>query len=198
MKTGHSLENLGDLGDLRTGYQYRSAKDIEPRDNSSYCAVQLNSLTDDAQINWDGLEKIHFDINPEPYLLKSGDVLLPLRGNRTLAVVVRDPPSGALAVGHLAILTPDVQKVDSDYLAWYWNHADICKRRENELSKGTNIQFISIRDCRKFAIALPNLEKQRQIARIAKLRRREQEIVKKIELLQSKLIDVLTMRAVTR
>jgi hypothetical protein len=47
-------------------------------------------------------------------------------------------------------------------------------------------------------IALPTLEKQRQIARIAELRKREQELVKKIELQKSKLIDVLTMRAVTR
>ncbi len=60
------------------------------------------------------------------------------------------------------------------------------------------LPLISIRDCRKFMIALPTLEKQRQIARIAELRKREQELVKKIELQKSKLIDVLTMRAVTR
>lgn len=189
---------LGDLGHIWSGYSYRSAKDLEPKDDPNYQAVQLNALTEDGQIDWSKLEPIRFDGNPDLYLLHPGDVMFPLRGSRASAVVVRDPPDDALAVGHWAVLTPDPKKVDGAYIAWYWNHPDVSKRREYEMSKGSNIQFISMRDCRSFMVELPSLACQQQISRVADLRRQERELVQRIELLKDKLVSAATMQAVAK
>lgn len=190
---------LGELGNLRGGYNYRTAQEFKVgADANKYQALQVNSLTENGQIDWLNLSPIYFDKNPTPYLLKSGDVLFPLRGIRTLAIAVFDPPKDIMAVGHWAILTPDNKQVDSTYLVWYWNHPDICKQRENELSKGSNIQFISMQDCKNFKVDLPSLVKQQQIARIAELRVQERELVKKIEILKDRLIDTATMQLVSK
>jgi len=189
---------LGELGQLRSGYSYRSARDLEPEDDANYQAVQLSALTQDGQIDWSQLERIRFDGNPKQYLLHSGDVLFPLRGSRTLAAVVQDPPNNALAVGHWAVLTPDQEKVDGEYIAWYWNHPDVSKRREHEMSKGSNMQFISNPDCRSFMVELPSLARQQQISRVADLRRQERELVQRIETLKDKLVSTATIHAATK
>ncbi len=191
-------EILGKLGHIRSGYSYRSAKDLESGDNPNYQALQLNALTDEGRLDWSKLSPIYFDGNPEQYLLRSGDVLFPLRGSRTIAVVVEDPPPNALAMGAWAILTPDCRQVDGTYLVWYWNHPDISKQREHKLSKGSKIQFISMQDCKDFMIDLPSLDKQQTIVKIAKLRRQECALVSKIELLKDKLINAATMQLVTK
>ena len=188
---------LGNLGNLRSGYSYRSAQDLAPEDNANYLGVQLNNLTDDGQLDWSNVNPINFDGNPQKYLLKNGDVLFPLRGSRTIAVVVTDPPKNALAVGAWAILTPNYSEVDSTYIVWYWNHPDIHQRREHSLSKGSKIQFISMQDCKNFEIDLPPLAKQRKIAEIFELRRQECELVKRIEILKDKLIQTATMQLAT-
>jgi Type I restriction modification DNA specificity domain len=189
---------LGELGHIRIGYSYRSAKDLESGDHPNYQALQLNALTNEGLLDWSKLSPIYFKGNPEQYVLRSGDVLFPLRGSRTIAVVVEDPPPNVLAVGAWAILTPEDRQVNGTYLVWYWNHPDISKQREHKLSKGSKIQFISMQDCKDFTIALPSLANQQKIAKIAKLRRQECELVSKIELLKDKLIDAATMQLVTK
>ncbi len=191
MSTGQLLKNLGKL---RSGYHYRSAKDLAEGD--PYQAVQLSALTEDGRLDWSVLEPIRFEGSPDPYRIQSGDVLFPLRGSRTVAAVAIDPPADALAIGHWAILTPDPRQVDSTYLAWYWNHPAICKRRDYEMSKGSNIQFISMRDCRNFEVHLPSLQQQQHIARIENLRQQERILVQQIEALTDRLIDAATMQAV--
>ena len=190
-------ESLGELGFIRSGYNYRTAQELAPGNDANYQALQVNAITDDARLNWDNLTPLRFDGNAEQYSLRSGDVLFPLRGSRTLAVEVFDPPKNVLAIGHWAIFTPDRERVDSTYLVWYWNHPDICKRRGYELSKGSNIQFISMQDCKKFKVTLPTLGKQQQIAKIAELRMQERELVKKIEVLKDNLIDTVMMQLIT-
>lgn len=191
--TKHYL--LEELGQIRNGYSYRFAKDLEPKDDWNYQAVQLSALTEEGDIDWSKLEPIRFDGNPAQYLLHPGDVLFPLRGSRSCAAVVRDPPKDALAVGHWAVLTPDPTMVDSAYIAWYWNHPDVAKRREREMSKGSNMQFISMRDCRGFSVDLPSLVRQQQISRVAYLRRQERELVQKIETLKDQRISAMTLQA---
>ena len=188
---------LENLGSLRSGYSYRSAQDLAPGDNANYLGVQLNNLTDDGQLDWLNVNPIYFDGNPQKYLLKNGDVLFPLRGSRTIAVVVTNPPKNALAVGAWAILTPDPHKVDSTYIVWYWNHPNIHQRREHSLSQGSKIQFISMQDCKNFEIDLPPLAQQTKIVEIAELRRQEYELVRKIETLKDKLIQTATMQLAT-
>ncbi|MCM1983700.1 MULTISPECIES: restriction endonuclease subunit S [Cyanophyceae] len=190
MTTVHSLQ---DLGHLRSGYQYRSAKDLES--GEPYQAVQLGVLAANGELDWSSLEPMRFEGDPKQYLLRTGDVLFPLRGGRTAAVAIKNPPEDAFVVGHWAILTPDSAKADGTYLAWYWNHPAICKRREYEMSKGSNIQFISMRDCRSFKVQLPPLERQRQVARVAELWQQEQKLTGRLEELKDKLINAATMQA---
>lgn len=186
-------QRLNQLGYLRSGYHYRSVQELQSGD--PYQGVQINAITEDGLLDWTNLEPIQFTGFPKQYRIQAEDVLFALRGSRTLATVAINPPDDVLAVGHWAILTPDVTQVDSGYLVWYWNHPAVSKRREKMMSKGTNIQFISMQDCRNFEVQLPSLQQQRQIARVAELRQQERQLVRRIEDLRDTLVYAATMQA---
>ena len=191
MTTRQLLKNLGEL---RGGYHYRSARDLEPGDDANYRAVQLGSLTEDNQIDWDSLEPIHFDGDPKRYLLHDGDVLVPLRGIRVVATLVEEPPNDALVIGQWAILSPNSHVIDSRYLVCYLNHPRM-QHRLTSLSRGSGIPFISMKDISDMKVHVPPLMRQQQIARVAELRQQERKLTSRIEELKDKLINAATMQA---
>lgn len=188
---------LDKLGHLRSGYNSRSTLDLKTWEEHRYLGIQLSAQMQDGQMDWSKAYPIHFEGNPKRYLIHDDDVLFPLRGSRTIAVVIRDSPKNTLAIGNWVILTPDVSKVKSAYVAWYWNHPYIARRRENDLIKGSRTQFMSMRDCRDFKVQLTTLERQQQIIKIDELRQRERELSEKIEHLKDELVNAATMRLVT-
>ena len=191
MTTRQVLENLGEL---RSGYHYRSARDLEPKDDPNYRAVQLGSLTEDNRINWDSLEPIHFDGDPKRYLLRDGDVLVPLRGMRVVATLVEQPPADAFVIGQWAILSPNPKLIDSRYLTCYLNHPRM-QHRLAHLSRGSGISFLPMQEFSKVKVHVPPLMRQQQIARVAELRQQERKLVNQLEELKNTLINAATMQS---
>ena len=185
---------LKTIGDLRSGYHYRSAKDLQPGDDAKYRAVQLGSLTEDNQIDWGNLDLIDFKGDPERYLLHDGDVLVPLRGMRMLATLVKQPPDNALVIGQWAILSPHPGLIDSRYLTGYLNHP-LMQHRLASLSRGSGISFISMKDLSDMKVHVPSLGRQQQIARVVELRQKERTLIGQLEQLKDKLVNAATMQA---
>lgn len=191
-----SLKPLQQLGDLHSGYQYRSRTTLEQGQGKAYGFLQLRDIEAGDRINWDKLDQINFEDNPQSYILKHRDVLFPLKGGKLKAILVEQPPMQVIAAGHWAIITPKSELIDSEYLVWYLNHPHTVQQME-KLLRGSNIQFISMGDLRNFSIHVPSLERQKQIVTVARLRQRERDLVTQLELVRDQLIDAKTMRAAT-
>ena len=122
----------------------------------------------------------------ERLALQEGDVLLTTRTTNLRAVVAQNVPPQTVASAQFAVLRPRPEHVDSRYLAWFLNRAD-ARGRLRALLKGSSIPFLPVTDLATFEITLPNLERQRSLARVLELRQRDAELRQRLD----KALDVL-------
>jgi hypothetical protein len=135
--------------------------------------------------------------NADRFLIREGDVLLPLRSQSLLVAVATEVPTGVLAVGQWAVITPHIDVCTPEYLAWYLNHPQTRARLVGAMT-GTSLQFLTLRTVRDFEIDLPPLPLQQRIGRVASLTRRAAQLERNLTTARRTLSDALTMDALTR
>jgi hypothetical protein len=187
------LTRLEQTGWLRGGYVASKATAAHPKADY-HRALQATDVERGGTIDWDRLRFVAAVSDGDRYGIRSGDVLLPLRSSRTTAVVATGVPSGVIAVGHWAILTPSPEVADSQFLGWYLNHPATVVRIAS-LMRGTKIQFLSLRDLRSFELELPPLEVQRQFARVHALHDRVANLEQTLTQARRRYLDAVTMEA---
>lgn len=148
-------------------------------------------------VRWTRLRRIEADPLPKKYLLADGDVVMPLRAPTPRAVVIRDVPERILAVGHWAVVSPDLKRVDPEFLGWYLNHPATRTRLTTHM-RGTNLQFLSLVALRDFEVELPPLLVQRRIAHAQALNEQVAALESRIARARAQLVDGLTMSALKR
>lgn len=184
---------LEDPGWLRGGYV--ASKATADRPGANYLrALQATDVAADGTIDWDALRFVTGDIESDRYGVIEGDLLLPLRSARTTAVVARRVPPGVIAVGHWAILSPNPELAEPDFLRWYLNHPATAARLAG-LMRGTKLQFLSLTDLRGFEIELPPLDVQRRIARVNALHERVSGLERELARARKRYVDTVTISA---
>jgi hypothetical protein len=181
------------LGAMRGGYVASKATADHPEANYLR-ALQASDIAADGSVDWNALRFVAAVSEGGRYGVNDGDVLLPLRSARITAVVPRQVPAGVIAVGHWAIVSPDRELADPDFLAWYLNHPATAVRLAG-LMRGTKLQFLSLTDLRGFEIELPPLDVQRRIARVHALNERIAGLEQELAEARKQYIDAVTMEA---
>lgn len=186
---------LGAVGPVRVGYVAPSRSSGE--EQGRYLALQASDVGPDGTVVWAALSRVTPVFDPSRYLVSEGDVAIPLRTPRPFAAVLRDVPPDAIAVGHMAIVTPHPEIADPDYLAWYIKHPRTAARLQG-LTRGSKLRFLSITDLRDFEIELPALDLQRRIAHLHYLHERVTELERQLADARVLMIESLTMAALSR
>jgi hypothetical protein len=184
---------LEDLGPLRGGYVASSATLDEPGPGR-FGALQAGDITAEGTIDWSTLRYVEPIRDGERYGINEGDVLLPLRSTRIIAVVARNVPPDVIAVGHWAVLSPDPSLAEPEFLAWYLNHPATAPRL-GALMRGTKLRFLSLTDLRAFEVELPPVAVQQRIARVHALNERITGLEQELAYARRTLVDSVTMRA---
>ncbi len=119
----------------------------------------------------------------DKHLLKEGDVLFAAKGTKNFAAVFEKhfEPSVASTSFFVIRLTGNV--VLPHYLAWFLNSDSVLKQLKGQ-AIGTSIPSISKQVLEDLEIAIPSLEIQNVILRIAELRNKEKLLKQKIEALR--------------
>lgn len=184
--------SLGEIAEIRGGY-------IAPASSPSGVegtvrGLQASDVGPDGSIAWPAVRAVSAPRDPGRYELREGDVLLPLRSMRMAATVARHVPTGVIAVGSWAMLTPRAEQAVPDFLAWYLNHPTTA-RRLGKLSQGSSLQFLSLGAIRDFEVELPSIEVQHRIARAHQLESRVSELEQQLAYARKQLVDAITMAA---
>jgi type I restriction enzyme M protein len=183
---------LEELGDMRGGYAPKQA--VQAYGGAGRVKVlQAGDLRAKA-IAWEDLAWVEVDAVPTKYVVADGDVLLPLRGESPRAEVIRDPPADVVAAGNWALISPDRQVVDSDYVVWYLNHPATSARLAG-IMRGTKLKFLSLTDLRDFDVEVPPLVHQRRIARVHGLNEHVAALESQLSFARRSYIDAITMAA---
>jgi len=83
------------------------------------------------------------------------------------------------------------KNVNAEYIAWWFNHPKIQQRFFRVHGIGSAIPFLSLKDLEQFKVPLPPPETQKKIVELQSLQERELELMEKLQVLRTQLINAL-------
>lgn len=152
------------------------------------------------------LQGVHFDqfgeFNPEVkpqlklngkierHLLHHNDILFAAKGLNNFGVVYHTGLGNAVASSSFIIVRLQENyrhQILPKYLAWYLTHTPGVKLFHKK-QLGTTIPSISIEKLSKLEVDVPSVDQQRRIVEVQKLRNREKQLIKQLEIQKDLLI----------
>ena len=124
----------------------------------------------------------------EKHLLLAGDVLFSAKGTKNFAAIFESHNPASVASTSFFVLRLLDGSVLPEYLVWYINHPNSQNFLKGE-ARGTSIPSISKSMLERLEISIPDLNTQKLILKIAKLRNREKKLKQQIETLREKQIQ---------
>lgn len=159
------------------GYPFRSRLESDPKGDIS--VIQMKDIDDHNRLDTSHLTPVHLrNINPA-HLVNPGDLIFRSRGRVNTASLVSHPLDKTVVAAPLFRIRPATDKVLPAYLAWYINQPQAQAYLERQAS-GTISRMIHKKTVSEMAIELPPLERQHQVARLAALAGREQELLQRL------------------
>jgi restriction endonuclease S subunit len=160
------MVKLSDIAELNLGQTFRGK--AEASDGSSGIKlvqikdIQEGVISSDIPLSYANLELSKLKVE-----LKSGDLLLPLRGSRYEAAIFEcnSDKKVVTTTNQIAIIRPKLSKVRLKFLLWYFN-SESGRNKLKSLNSGTTIPSIKRGDLASLAFALPELQIQDQLIKI--------------------------------
>ena len=168
-------KKLKEITSVRMGYSFRSR--LEFSEGGGVAVIQMKDLLDDNTVGCDDLVRIDLDAVKEHQLAQRGDLVFRSRGHvTTAAVLLEDPGKAVVAAPLLRIRVTKPDKILPEYLNWYISQLD-AQIFLTSRAKGTVQKMISKQAIEDLEVALPSLEKQKNIVELAMLSAREQTLL---------------------
>lgn len=138
---------------VEQGYPMASVKDME------YSKINLETCRKISKEDYEKLVK-------GKCKLEINDVLIAKDGSYLKYVNVVKEDIDLVLLSSIAILRPDIRKIDPDFFKYYLVNPVISKRLEQGYVSGSVIRRIVLKDFKKFKIKIPDIIVQKRIARI--------------------------------
>ena len=131
----------------------------------------------------------------EKHLLKNGDVLFAAKGTKNFAAVFENHNEPSVASTSFFVIRPTDNKVLPQFLAWFLNNPTTQNLLKGQ-AIGTSIPSISKQVLENLEITVPDIETQKAILQITKLRNKEKSLKQEIETLREKQIQQQIINAI--
>jgi restriction endonuclease S subunit len=151
--------------------------------------VQAKHFNSDGEFDFSVKPDLRLEGKIEKHLLKTGDILLAVKGNNNFAVQYKGLIKNAVASStFIVIRLRDQSQVLPEFLNWYLNHPQTQLFFKDQ-SKGSAIASISISSIEDLELFIPVVEIQRIILNLTKLRQREKKIRQQLTTLRENYIQ---------
>ncbi|AZD98388.1 restriction endonuclease subunit S [Pseudomonas chlororaphis] len=175
-----SKQRLFDIADVSLGQTFRErAETDDPM--SGIRLIQIKDVREGELRDITGLP--YADIEPSKLKVKllAGDLLLPLRGTRTEAMIFRGEGTvgEVTTTNQVAIIRPMTELVSLDYLHWFFNSEIGSVALESIRTKAT-IPNISVRNLIEINLPVPDVEGQKKIVEIYHNWRMQKEALREL------------------
>lgn len=168
---------LGDLAPARAGHPFRGSVPLAPEGNAS--VIQMRDLSPDGAVAWSGLVRTQIPPGKRPDWLRDTDVLFVARGGRNYAVCLAGVPARTLCSQHFFVLRCNQGRLLPQYLAWHINRAP-SQRYLASNAEGSAQLSIRRGVLEAMPIAVPPLERQRQLVELAATAARERRCLESL------------------
>ena len=178
---------LSEIVEVLPGVPFRTR--IESEKNGACIVVQARDLVGDGTVDLAGAARIAAPPSSTRGLLKPSDVILQPRGNRYSVGKMDEVTGPTVAAAPLYILRRRAKDVDPDFLVAFLEAASTQSAlRQNAV--GTHVPQIPRQALETLHIELPDLSSQIRLADLARLERREIEVMDRLRESRGRLFDL--------
>lgn len=166
----------------------------KPTGSGELVYLQSKHFDENGQLNTELYPDLPAEDISEKHILKEGDVLFAAKGTKNFATVFENHNEPSIASTSFFVLRTSYNNILPQYLAWFLNNQATQALLKTQ-AIGTAIPSISKQVLENLEISVPDIERQKAILHITKLRNREKSLKQKIELLREKQIQQLLINA---
>ncbi|MCJ7956223.1 MAG: restriction endonuclease subunit S [Pseudomonas sp.] len=147
------IEKLSDVMAVRAGHTFRGKAEDENR-SDGYRVVQIKDIREEG-VDFAALPFAAVESGKAKNILKSGDILIPLRGNRIEAslLTLPDVPS-IITTNQVAILSAPRTDVNPAYICWYLNSVE-GRSQISRLKAGSVVANIGLKELSSLPVPMP-------------------------------------------
>lgn len=185
---------LSEVVEILPGVPFRTR--IESEKNGACIVVQARDLVGDGTVDLAGAARIAALPGSTRGLLQLGDVVLQPRGNRYSVGKIDKVTAPTVAAAPLYILRRRAKSVDPDFLVAFLETASTQGALRQD-AVGTHVPQIPRRALETLHIELPDLSSQIGLADLARLERREIELMGRLRAARGRLFD-LALREIAK
>lgn len=170
---------LSEVSNVIVGHPFRGK--IPEVKGSGVRAVQMRDISLFSGVDWSSCTETAITGKREPDWLLPGDLLFAARGSHNYAVLVDQIPQEirAVAAPHFYLLRCKQPDLLPEYLAWFLNQKPSQRYFQRE-AEGSLTKSIRRKVLEHTPVAVPSLERQRGIIRLAETLKQEQQIIKQL------------------
>ncbi len=174
---------LKELASIQTGIY------AKPSISGEVIYLQFRHFNSERKFDRTVSPDLPLDNKIKKHLLKKDDIIIASKGFSNFAVVC-DESIGPAVASSMFLVVKNIQTnlILPEFLEWYLNLPQTCDYFQNN-AKGTGLPSIGKTVLENLKIPLPNIEKQKLILEVVKLRCQEDAIKTKIQKLQEKVIN---------
>jgi hypothetical protein len=185
---------LSEVVEILPGVPFRTR--IESEKNGACIVVQARDLAGNGTVDLAGAARIAAPPSSKRGLLRPGDVVLQPRGNRYSVGKVEEVEGPAVAAAPLYILRGRARAIDPDFLVAFLEAASTQSALRQD-AVGTHVPQIPRQALEALHIELPELSSQIRLADLARLERREIELMDRLRAARGRLFD-LALREIAK
>jgi hypothetical protein len=163
---------LGEIADIRLGLAFRSR--LEHDALGDVAILQMKDINESTGLSYSGATRGMLPKERRDFLLREGDLVFRSRGRSTGAALVGSDVPPAVLAAPLLLIRP--LRVLPDFLYWFIN-SDPAQAQLASVAAGTSVRMISAESLRALQVPVPPVAVQARIAEIARLIRREEELM---------------------
>lgn len=177
---------LGQIATVQMGYSFRSR--IDPIKSGTIAVIQMKDLTSGNVVDISHLARTEINNLANHHLVKPGDLIFRSRGQVLQSAILSDSPGRAVLAAPLLRIRVTEESVLAEYLNWYINQVPA----QNQLARhasGTAQQMVGIQTILDLEVALPPIELQKKVCKLAAFGYEEQRLMGIIAEKRSKLLS---------
>lgn len=181
------------LVDIKAGHPFRGS--VPLIEGGPVRVVQMRDLYADTPPAWAALQRTQLPSGKADWL-QDGDVLFAGRGGRIHAVCLAGVPPHTVCAQYFFVLRCKAPNLLPEYLAWAINRAP-SQRYLASNAEGTDQLSIRRGVLEDLPIALPSLERQRQLVALAAAARQERRCLEALIQNREQQLDALAQELLT-
>lgn len=172
---------LKHAAEIKPGYPFRGK--IEEVKGAGIWAIQMKDTSITEGVNLRHCVETQLTGKRQPDWLQEGDVLFAARGSNNYAVVIDSAlhknSMQAVAAPHFFVIRSHQPSLLPAFLAWQLNQSP-CQRYFEQNAEGSFTKSIRRSVLENTPIAIPRLEKQQAIIKMANTLKREQQLIQQL------------------